>query len=173
MVKRYSLRAFLIALFLPCFTAFQAPQPLAGCQAKGSNACPASMRLLAGPRAVGLRALNRGLELRMQEGTPIHNAIDKVVKDNKVVVFMKGTKDMPQCGFSNTVVQILNSCNADFEAVNVLESDVLRQGIKTYSSWPTIPQLYVDGEFLGGCDITIDMFQSGELVEILERVQNE
>mmetsp|Transcript_37347 Transcript_37347/g.58344 ORF Transcript_37347/g.58344 Transcript_37347/m.58344 type:complete len:87 (-) Transcript_37347:73-333(-) len=86
---------------------------------------------------------------------------------------MKGTKDMPQCGFSNTVVQILNSCNADFEAVNVLESDVLRQGIKTYSSWPTIPQLYVDGEFLGGCDITIDMFQSGELVEILERVQNE
>ena len=102
----------------------------------------------------------------------MHDAIDKVVKENKIILFMKGNKDFPQCGFSNTVTQILKACNADFVTVNVLENELLRQGIKTYSNWPTIPQLYIDGEFIGGCDICIDMYQSGEMVELIERVQN-
>ncbi|EKX52750.1 hypothetical protein GUITHDRAFT_84703, partial [Guillardia theta CCMP2712] len=118
------------------------------------------------------------LQLRMQlddsnRKGPMWNAIDKVVKENKIVLFMKGNKDFPQCGFSNTVVQILNACNARYEAVNVLENELLRQGIKEYSNWPTIPQLYVDGEFLGGCDIAIDMYQSGELAEMIEKVMAE
>eukprot|EP00288_Rhodomonas_lens_P019059 CAMPEP_0177716370 /NCGR_PEP_ID=MMETSP0484_2-20121128/14477_1 /TAXON_ID=354590 /ORGANISM="Rhodomonas lens, Strain RHODO" /LENGTH=179 /DNA_ID=CAMNT_0019228403 /DNA_START=12 /DNA_END=551 /DNA_ORIENTATION=- len=104
---------------------------------------------------------------------PMHAAIDKVVKDNKIVLFMKGNQDFPQCGFSNTVCQILKACNAQFEDINVLENELLRQGIKEYSQWPTIPQLYIDGEFLGGCDIVIDMYQSGELVEMVERVMAE
>lgn len=70
---------------------------------------------------------------------------------------MKGTKDFPQCGFSNTVVQILKSLNAPFETINILENELLRQGLKEYSSWPTFPQLYIDGEFFGGCDITVGM----------------
>lgn len=97
----------------------------------------------------------------------------QVVKENKIVLFMKGNKDFPQCGFSNTVVQVLTACKADFEAINVLENELLRQGIKDYSQWPTIPQLYVDGEFMGGCDIVVDMFQSGELQEMVERVNAE
>lgn len=71
---------------------------------------------------------------------------------------MKGTKDFPQCGFSNTVVQILNSLNVPFETINILENELLRMGLKEYSSWPTFPQLYIDGEFFGGCDITVGKF---------------
>ncbi|GJP29816.1 hypothetical protein CLOM_g19888 [Closterium sp. NIES-68] len=82
---------------------------------------------------------------------------------------MKGTKQFPQCGFSNTCVQILTTLNAPFETVNILEDDRLRQGLKEYSSWPTFPQLYIDGEFYGGCDITIEGFQSGELKETIEK----
>jgi Grx4 family monothiol glutaredoxin len=120
-----------------------------------------------------VRPLRRDrLSLRMQEKGPMHDAIDKVVKDNKIILFMKGNKDFPQCGFSNTVTQILKSCKADFQTVNVLENELLRQGIKQYSNWPTIPQLYIDGEFIGGCDICIDMYQSGELKELIERVNN-
>ncbi|OMO90784.1 Glutaredoxin [Corchorus capsularis] len=85
----------------------------------------------------------------------LKDTLDKVVKSNKVVLFMKGTKDFPQCGFSNTVVQILNSFNVPFETVNILENELLRQGLKEYSSWPTFPQLYIEGEFFGGCDITV------------------
>eukprot|EP00290_Baffinella_frigidus_P013622 CAMPEP_0180154334 /NCGR_PEP_ID=MMETSP0986-20121125/24100_1 /TAXON_ID=697907 /ORGANISM="non described non described, Strain CCMP2293" /LENGTH=166 /DNA_ID=CAMNT_0022102675 /DNA_START=13 /DNA_END=513 /DNA_ORIENTATION=+ len=114
-----------------------------------------------------------GLQLRMAEKGPLHDAIDKVVKETKVVVFMKGNKDFPQCGFSNTVVQVLKACKTDFECINVLENEMLRQGIKTYSQWPTIPQLYVDGEFLGGADIVVDMYQSGELQEMIEKVNAE
>uniref|UniRef100_A0A7S0HSA2 Glutaredoxin domain-containing protein n=1 Tax=Hanusia phi TaxID=3032 RepID=A0A7S0HSA2_9CRYP len=126
----------------------------------------------------GMAPVRSPLRLRMQSDDagrkgPMWNAIDKVVKENKIVLFMKGNKDFPQCGFSNTVVQILNACNAQYETVNVLENELLRQGIKEYSNWPTIPQLYVDGEFLGGCDIAIDMYQSGELVEMIERVMAE
>ena len=85
----------------------------------------------------------------------LKTTLDKVVTSQKVVLFMKGTKDFPQCGFSNTVVQILKSLNVPFETINILENELLRQGLKEYSSWPTFPQLYIDGEFLGGCDITV------------------
>ncbi len=89
--------------------------------------------------------------------------IAKDIADNDVVLFMKGTPVMPQCGFSATVVQVLNHMGVAFKGVNVLESMEMRQGIKEFSNWPTIPQLYVKGEFVGGCDIVREMFQSGEL----------
>lgn len=89
--------------------------------------------------------------------------IDNEVKTNDVVVFMKGTPDFPQCGFSGQVVQILNYLGVGYKGVNVLSSDDLRNGIKEYGSWPTIPQVYVKGEFVGGCDILREMFQAGEL----------
>lgn len=89
--------------------------------------------------------------------------IDNEVKNNDVIVFMKGTPDMPQCGFSGQVVQILNYLGLEYKGVNVLADDDLRQGIKDYSNWPTVPQLYVKGEFIGGCDIVREMFQQGEL----------
>ena len=84
--------------------------------------------------------------------------IDSFVKDNKVMLFMKGTKIFPQCGFSNMAVQILNAIGADFETCDVLSDDFIRQQIKVYSDWPTIPQLYVDGEFVGGSDIMLEMY---------------
>ena len=95
--------------------------------------------------------------------TAINDWIDNEVKTNKVVLFMKGTPSFPQCGFSGQVVQILDYLGVEYKGVNVLSSDDLRQGIKTYSEWPTIPQLYVKGEFVGGCDILREMFQAGEL----------
>ena len=98
----------------------------------------------------------------------IADLIDNEVKTNDVVVFMKGTPDFPQCGFSGQVVQIMNYLGVPYKGINVLADDELRQGIKDYSNWPTIPQLYVKGEFLGGCDIVREMFQSQELQEHLE-----
>ncbi len=93
--------------------------------------------------------------------------IKKTVEDHPVVLFMKGVPDSPQCGFSAVVVQILDHLGVDFVGVNVLQNDQLREGIKTYSDWPTIPQLYVKGEFVGGCDIVREMFQAGELKTLL------
>ncbi|MFN7102705.1 MAG: Grx4 family monothiol glutaredoxin [Pseudorhizobium sp.] len=93
----------------------------------------------------------------------INELIDNEVKTNDVVVFMKGTPQFPQCGFSGQVVQILDHLGLDYKGVNVLDDQEIRQGIKDYSNWPTIPQLYVKGEFIGGCDIIREMFQSGEL----------
>jgi monothiol glutaredoxin len=101
--------------------------------------------------------------------TEIQSWIDNVVKTNDMVVFMKGTPDQPMCGFSGRVVQMLDYLGVPYQAVNVLESESLRDGIKTYSDWPTIPQLYVKGEFIGGCDIVTEMFQSGELKQTLEQ----
>ena len=98
---------------------------------------------------------------------PVHDWIAKTVAEHPAVLFMKGVPEQPQCGFSAQVVQILDHLGADFVGVNVLQSDALREGIKTYSDWPTIPQLYVKGEFVGGCDIIREMFQSGELAPIL------
>ena len=95
--------------------------------------------------------------------TAIHDFIDNEVKSNDVVLFMKGTPNQPLCGFSGQVVQILDYLGVDYKGINVLASDELRQGIKEYTNWPTIPQLYVKGEFVGGCDIVREMFQSGEL----------
>lgn len=93
----------------------------------------------------------------------IQDWIDNEVKTNDVIVFMKGTPAFPQCGFSGQVVQILDYLGVDYKGVNVLSSDDLRNGIKEYGSWPTIPQIYVKGEFVGGCDILREMFQAGEL----------
>jgi monothiol glutaredoxin len=94
--------------------------------------------------------------------------IDNLVNQNKIVVFMKGSKLMPQCGFSNNVVQILNTLGVPFETVDILEDYEVRQGIKEYSNWPTIPQVYIDGQFVGGSDILIEMYQNGELQQMVE-----
>lgn len=98
----------------------------------------------------------------------IAKKIESQLSDNKIVLYMKGTKEMPQCGFSAKVVQILNSFGVDYETVDVLVDPEIRQGIKDYSNWPTLPQLYVDGKFIGGCDICVEMFQSGELEPIVK-----
>ena len=97
----------------------------------------------------------------------VHAFIDKTLAEHPVVLFMKGVPDAPQCGFSAVTVQILDHLGVDFVGVNVLQDEGLRQGVKTYSDWPTIPQLYVKGEFVGGCDIVREMFQSGELKTLL------
>ena len=93
--------------------------------------------------------------------------IKQEIDDNQVVLFMKGTPVFPQCGFSAAVVQILSHLNVKFEGIDVLQDPGIRQGVKDFSNWPTIPQLYVKGEFLGGCDIVREMFQTGELQEFL------
>lgn len=94
--------------------------------------------------------------------------IDNLVEQNKIMVFMKGTKLMPQCGFSNNVVQIMNTLGVPFETVDVLADPEIRQGIKEYSNWPTIPQVYINGEFIGGSDIMIEMYNAGNLQETVE-----
>ncbi|MBN3886594.1 MULTISPECIES: Grx4 family monothiol glutaredoxin [unclassified Nostoc] len=98
----------------------------------------------------------------------LKDKIDSLLQQNKILVFMKGNKLMPQCGFSNNVVQILNTLGVPFETVDVLSDPEIRQGIKEYSSWPTIPQVYINGEFLGGSDILIELYQKGELQEKVE-----
>ena len=99
---------------------------------------------------------------------PVHDFIAKTVAEHPVVLFMKGEPEQPRCGFSATVVQILDHLGADFVGVDVLQSEPLRDGIKAYSDWPTIPQLYVKGEFVGGADIVREMFSTGELKGFLE-----
>lgn len=94
--------------------------------------------------------------------------IDKLIQDNKIMVFMKGTKLMPQCGFSNNVVQILNTLGVPFETFDVLSDYEIRQSIKEYSNWPTIPQVYINGEFIGGSDVMIEMYNNGELQQTVE-----
>ena len=98
---------------------------------------------------------------------PVHAFIADTVKQHDVVLFMKGTPDAPRCGFSSLAVQILDHVGAPFVGVDVLQSDALREGIKAYSDWPTIPQLYVKGEFIGGSDIVKEMFEAGELQSTL------
>lgn len=93
----------------------------------------------------------------------IEEKIKQQIADNEVILFMKGNPTLPMCGFSARVANILKACNVKFAAVDVLQDEEIRQGIKTYSNWPTIPQLYVKGEFIGGCDIISEMFESGEL----------
>jgi monothiol glutaredoxin len=94
--------------------------------------------------------------------------IEQLVTDNKIMVFMKGSKLMPQCGFSNNVVQILNTLGVPYETLDILADADIRQGIKEYSNWPTIPQVYINGEFVGGSDIAIELYQSGELQQMVE-----
>lgn len=99
---------------------------------------------------------------------PIFATIENDIKNNDVVLYMKGTKQFPQCGFSATVVQVLNTIGVDYKDVNVLADNNIREGIKQYANWPTIPQLYVKGEFIGGCDIVREMFEAGELQTLLK-----
>ncbi|BAU66229.1 glutaredoxin-related protein [Stanieria sp. NIES-3757] len=100
--------------------------------------------------------------------TAVKDRIDELVNNNKILVFMKGSKLMPQCGFSNNVVQIFNTLGVPYETVDVLADMEIRQGIKEYSNWPTIPQVYINGEFVGGSDIMIELYQSGELQQMVE-----
>lgn len=100
--------------------------------------------------------------------TDTQERIQKLVQENKIMVFMKGNKLMPQCGFSNNVVQILNVLGVPFETCDVLADQEIRQGIKEFSNWPTIPQVYVNGEFVGGSDILIELYQNGQLREMVE-----
>ena len=99
---------------------------------------------------------------------PVTERIESELQENDVVLFMKGTPVFPQCGFSAAVVQVLSHLGVKFKGIDVLQDPGLRQGVKDFSSWPTIPQLYVKGEFVGGCDIVREMFQSGELQELLD-----
>lgn len=101
--------------------------------------------------------------------TDIRSEIQETIDGNDVVLFMKGTRDVPQCGFSSRVVGVLNYMGVAFRDVNVLASDEMRQGVKDFSDWPTVPQLYVKGEFVGGCDIVTEMTLSGELDQLLDR----
>ncbi|MEF8794350.1 Grx4 family monothiol glutaredoxin [Thiohalorhabdus sp.] len=98
----------------------------------------------------------------------VSSKIEETVNNNRIVLFMKGSKDFPQCGFSGRSVQILQNLGVDFEDVNVLEDNQVREGIKEFSDWPTIPQLYVDGEFVGGSDIMLEMYQNGELESVVK-----
>jgi monothiol glutaredoxin len=99
---------------------------------------------------------------------PAFDRINKDISDNDVVLYMKGTAAMPMCGFSSLVAQVLTRLGVNFKDVNVLEDDDIRQGIKDFANWPTIPQLYVKGEFIGGCDIVREMYESGELQQLLK-----
>ena len=102
----------------------------------------------------------------------VQEQIKNVVEENSVMLFMKGSPDFPQCGFSGRLVQILQACGVQFASADVLSDDQIRQGIKDFSNWPTIPQLYINGEFIGGSDIVTEMYESGELQAKLETVAN-
>lgn len=98
----------------------------------------------------------------------VNKQLDEIIKNNKVVLFMKGTPDMPQCGFSMAVANVLKHLEVEFTGINVLDDEEVRNGIKEYSNWPTIPQLYVNEEFIGGCDIVREMFEKQELQKLFE-----
>ena len=102
----------------------------------------------------------------------VQEQIKNIIEENSVMLFMKGSPDFPQCGFSGRLVQILQACGVQFASADVLSDDNIRQGIKDFSNWPTIPQLYVNGEFVGGSDIVTEMYESGELQAKLETVTN-
>lgn len=123
----------------------------------------------------GNNIYNRIIELKRKgfnmTNKTVLETIDKIIKENEVVLFMKGTPDFPKCGFSAMVVSILQKINKEFFAINVLEDSEMRQGIKDYSDWPTVPQLYINKEFIGGCDIIRELYESGELAEMLKEKQ--
>ena len=107
----------------------------------------------------------------MSKDNPIFATIKRDITDNRVVLYMKGRPDAPQCGFSSTVCQILKRLNVPFKGIDVLADMQLRDAIKEYTDWPTIPQLYIDGEFIGGCDIVREMFSNGELLDLCNKKQ--
>jgi monothiol glutaredoxin len=128
-----------------------------------------ALGIVATLRYIWLKIVERGRsDGSTRDSMAIEQFIDNELKGNDVVVFMKGTPQFPMCGFSGQVVQILDHLGVAYKGLNVLESDDLREGIKSYSNWPTIPQLYVKGEFVGGCDIIREMFQAGELQDLLK-----
>ena len=98
----------------------------------------------------------------------IREKLKKIIDDNEVCLFMKGVPEAPQCGFSMAVSNILKHLNVNYKGINVLEDESIRQGVKEYSDWPTVPQLYIKGDFVGGCDIVKEMFENGELKELLQ-----
>ena len=126
-----------------------------------------ALALVSSFHGVGRRVGNRAAIL-MSSPPGSAQYFQEVVGANKVLLFMKGNKIFPQCGFSNTAVRILDAIGQPFETVNVLDDDRIRNGVKEFSSWPTIPQLYVDGEFVGGTDVMIELYQNGELAEMIE-----
>ena len=103
----------------------------------------------------------------------IQEKLKEVIESNEVILFMKGSPDFPQCGFSGRTAQILQACEVPFASVDVLADSSVREGIKEYSNWPTVPQLYVRGEFIGGCDIMTEMYESGDLQKILKPESND
>jgi monothiol glutaredoxin len=103
----------------------------------------------------------------------LHDEIKSEVQQNKVILYMKGTPEFPRCGFSNAVIQVLNHVGKPYAAVNVLADPEKWEAVKVFSSWPTIPQLYINGEFVGGCDITLEMHQKGDLVPLIEKAYSE
>jgi monothiol glutaredoxin len=113
-------------------------------------------------------APKKKVDLSKSDNDGIHDMIDSHVKSNRIMLYMKGSPSQPMCGFSATVVSILKKSGADFSSVNVLDYPEVRDGVKKYSQWPTIPQLYINGEFIGGCDIVKDMDESGELQKLLQ-----
>ena len=104
----------------------------------------------------------------MNEVTNIEEVIKKEIEENAIILYMKGSREIPQCGFSARVIEILNTLNIDYVTRNVLEDNELREGIKLFSNWPTIPQLYIKGEFIGGCDIVMQLFDNGELKDLIQ-----
>ncbi len=100
----------------------------------------------------------------------VQEKIKQQIKDHSILLYMKGSAEMPMCGFSARAITILKSCGAPFTTVDVLQDETIRQGIKIYSNWPTVPQLYINGEFVGGCDIMAEMFEAGELQELIKTI---
>lgn len=116
-----------------------------------------------------VNGLSNAFYFSSDAATAVPASIEKLVKNNKVVVFMKGVPEAPNCGFSNAVVQVLRMHGVNYDSHDVLANDDIRQGIKDYTNWPTIPQVFVNGEFIGGCDILLQMHQNGELIEELKK----
>lgn len=119
-------------------------------------------------RALGLEGFEDDDDIVPRVSEATLEKIGRMIAANPVIVFMKGNRDFPQCGYSRTVVAILQQCGVPFETVDVMADEKIRMGIKEFSDWPTIPQLYMNGEFIGGADIVIEMYQSGELLEAIE-----
>ncbi|GIL44501.1 hypothetical protein Vafri_1951 [Volvox africanus] len=151
------------------------PSPSCLASTKRFSTCSVIRHIPAGKHA---RAPRRQVQMSasLEAGTgmdpELKKSIDNLIATNKIVVFIKGSRQFPQCGFSNTVVQILNTLDAKYETVDILADPRLRNGMKVYSQWPTFPQVYINGEFFGGCDIMIGAYQSGELKEVLEVALN-
>lgn len=148
---------------------------LFSCVSSKENACPRLFKLNCGNEirlttASVVSSAGYVIRRSFSNDASISERIEKMVKSNKVVVFMKGVPDQPMCGFSNAVVQVLRMHGVEnYDAHNVLEDDDLRQGIKDFTDWPTIPQVYINGEFIGGCDIMLQLHQNGELIEELKK----